>query len=144
LEIPLKQIRVIKPRIGGGFGTKQEILTDSIAASFTWELKRPVKFEFTRKEEFISARTRHPMTTYFKAGVKKDGTITAMDMKITSNTGAYGSHALTVLSNTGSKTLPLYHCENIRFIGDTVYTNLPVGGAYRGYGATQAAKFTQA
>ena len=139
LEIPLKQIRVIKPRIGGGFGTKQEILTEPIVASFAWKLKRPAKFEYTRKEEFVSARTRHPMTTYFKAGVKKDGTITAMDMKITSNTGAYGSHGLTVLSNTGSKTLPLYHCENIRFIGDTVYTNLPVGGAYRGYGATQAA-----
>jgi len=139
LEIPLKQIRVIKPRIGGGFGTKQELITDPIVASFAWELKRPVKYELTRKEEFISARTRHPMTTYFKAGVKKDGTITAMDMEVTSNTGAYGSHALTVLSNTGSKTLPLYHCENIRFVGDTVYTNLPVAGAYRGYGATQAA-----
>ncbi|MHA1975721.1 MAG: xanthine dehydrogenase family protein molybdopterin-binding subunit [Candidatus Hodarchaeales archaeon] len=138
LEIPLTKIRVIKPRIGGGFGTKQEIITEPIAASFAWNLKRPVKFEFTRKEEFTSARTRHPMTTWFKAGVKKDGTITAMDMKATSNTGAYGSHALTVLSNTGSKTLPLYHCENIKFVGDTVYTNLPVGGAYRGYGGTQA------
>jgi CO/xanthine dehydrogenase Mo-binding subunit len=138
LEIPLSQIRVIKPRIGGGFGAKQEIITEPIAASFAWKYKRPVKFEFTRKEEFISARTRHPMTTRFKAGVKNDGTITAMDMKVTSNTGAYGSHALTVLSNTGSKTLPLYHCQNIRFIGDTVYTNLPIAGAYRGYGGTQA------
>ncbi|MHA2346482.1 MAG: xanthine dehydrogenase family protein molybdopterin-binding subunit [Candidatus Hodarchaeales archaeon] len=139
LEIPISQIRVIKPRIGGGFGTKQELITEPIVASFTWKLKRPVKFEFTRKEEFISARTRHPMTTRFKAGVKKDGTITAMDMHCLSNTGAYGSHGLTVLSNTGSKTLPLYHCNNIRFVGDTVYTNLPVGGAYRGYGGTQAA-----
>ncbi len=139
LEIPLSQIRVIKPRIGGGFGTKQEVLTEPIVASFAWKLKRPVKFELTRKEEFISARTRHPMTTYLKAGVKKDGTITAMDMKVVSNTGAYGSHALTVLSNTGSKTLPLYHCNNIKFVGDAVYTNLPVAGAYRGYGATQAA-----
>ena len=138
LEIPLSKIRVIKPRIGGGFGTKQEIITEPIVASFAWKLKRPVKFEFTRKEEFISARTRHPMTTRFKAGVKKDGTITAMDMHALSNTGAYGSHGLTVLSNTGSKTLPLYHCENIRFIGDTVYSNLPIAGAYRGYGATQS------
>ncbi len=139
LDIPLSRIRVIKPRIGGGFGTKQEIITELITAPFALTLKRPVKFEFTRKEEFVSARTRHPMTSRFKAGAKKDGTITAMDMQILSNTGAYGSHGLTVLSNTGSKTLPLYHCENIRFIGDTVYTNLPVGGAYRGYGATQAA-----
>jgi CO/xanthine dehydrogenase Mo-binding subunit len=138
LKLPISKVRIIKPRIGGGFGTKQEIVTELIAASFALELKRPVKFEFTRKEEFIAARTRHPMTVTFKAGVKKDGTITAMDMKVTSNTGAYGSHGLTVMSNTGSKTLPLYHCENIKFVGDTVYTNLPVAGAYRGYGGTQA------
>ncbi|MHA2225382.1 MAG: xanthine dehydrogenase family protein molybdopterin-binding subunit [Candidatus Hodarchaeales archaeon] len=139
LNLPISRVRVIKPRIGGGFGTKQEIITELITASFTLQLKRPIKFEFTRKEEFISSRTRHPMTVNLKVGAKRDGTITAMDMKVLSNTGAYGSHGLTVMSNTGSKTLPLYHCENIRFIGDTVYTNLPVAGAYRGYGGTQAA-----
>ncbi|MFW9904505.1 MAG: xanthine dehydrogenase family protein molybdopterin-binding subunit, partial [Candidatus Thorarchaeota archaeon] len=139
LDLPVARVRVIKPRIGGGFGTKQEIITEIIVATFTLQLNRPVKLEYTRKEEFISARTRHPMTTRLKAGVKKDGTITAMDMKVLSNTGAYGTHGLTVLSNTGSKTLPLYHCDNIRFVGDTVYTNLPVAGAYRGYGGTQAA-----
>ncbi|MHA1972313.1 MAG: xanthine dehydrogenase family protein molybdopterin-binding subunit [Candidatus Hodarchaeales archaeon] len=139
LQIPLKRVRVIKPRIGGGFGTKQEILTEILTAVFALRLRRPVKFELTREEEFVSARTRHPMTIRFKAGVKKDGTITAMDMYVTSNTGAYGSHGLTVMSNAGSKTLPLYHCQNIRFTGRTVYTNLPVAGAYRGYGGTQAA-----
>ncbi|MFX1284029.1 MAG: xanthine dehydrogenase family protein molybdopterin-binding subunit [Promethearchaeota archaeon] len=139
LNLPIARVRVIKPRIGGGFGVKQEIVTEIIAASFTLQLKRPVKLEYTRKEEFISARTRHPMTTRFKAGVKEDGTITAIDMKVLSNTGAYGTHGLTVLSNTGSKTLPLYHCDNIRIVGDTVYTNLPIAGAYRGYGGTQAA-----
>jgi CO/xanthine dehydrogenase Mo-binding subunit len=139
LNLPISQVRVIKPRIGGGFGTKQELVTELIAASFTLQLKRPVKFEYTRKEEFISARTRHPMTVTLKAGVKQDGTITAMDMKVISNTGAYGTHGLTVMSNTGSKTLPLYHCNNIKYYGDTVYTNLPVAGAYRGYGGTQAA-----
>ncbi|MFX0052019.1 MAG: xanthine dehydrogenase family protein molybdopterin-binding subunit, partial [Candidatus Hermodarchaeota archaeon] len=139
LNLPISKVRVIKPRIGGGFGTKQELVTELIAASFTLQLKRPVKFEYTRKEEFISARTRHPMTVTLKAGVKQDGTITAMDMKVISNTGAYGTHGLTVMSNTGSKTLALYHCDNIKFNGDTVYTNLPVAGAYRGYGGTQAA-----
>ncbi|MFX0173109.1 MAG: xanthine dehydrogenase family protein molybdopterin-binding subunit, partial [Candidatus Hodarchaeota archaeon] len=139
LNLPISKVRVIKPRIGGGFGTKQELITELIPASFTLQLKRPVKFEFTRKEEFISARTRHPMTVTLKAGVKQDGTITAMDMKVISNTGAYGTHGLTVMSNTGGKTLPLYHCNNIKFNGDTVYTNLPIAGAYRGYGGTQAA-----
>ncbi len=138
LGLPVSKVRVIKPRIGGGFGTKQEIITEIITGAFAVKLNRPVKFELTRKEEFISARTRHPMTTRFKAGVKKDGTITAMDMQVLSNTGAYGSHGLTVMSNTGSKALPLYKCKNIKFVGDTVYTNLPVAGAYRGYGATQS------
>ncbi|WP_455139871.1 xanthine dehydrogenase family protein molybdopterin-binding subunit [Candidatus Hodarchaeum mangrovi] len=139
LKIPLKRVRVIKPRIGGGFGTKQEVVTELITGAFALRLKRPVKFEMTREEEFVSARTRHPMTIKFKAGVKNNGTITAMDMQVVSNTGAYGSHGLTVMSNTGSKSLPLYHCNNIRFVGNTVYTNLPVAGAYRGYGGTQSA-----
>ena len=138
LGIPIKQIRVIKPRIGGAFGTKQEVLLEDVCALVTMRTRRPCIWALTRPEEFIS-RTRHPMVVNIKSGVKKDGTITAISMRIISNTGAYGSHALTVLSNCGSKVLPLYRADNIEFIGDTVYTNLPVGGAYRGYGATQAA-----
>lgn len=139
LGIPVKKIRVIKPRIGGGFGTKQEVLIEDICGLVTLRTRRPCILALTRSEEFISARTRHPMVVTIKSGVKKDGSITAISMRVISNTGAYGSHALTVLSNCGSKVLPLYRTDNIEFIGDTVYTNLPVGGAYRGYGATQAA-----
>lgn len=139
LGIPVKRIRVIKPRIGGGFGAKQEVLLEDACGLVTLRTRRPAILQLTRAEEFISARTRHPMVITIKSGVKKDGTITAVSMRVISNTGAYGSHALTVLSNCGSKVLPLYSAKNIEFIGDTVYTNLPVGGAYRGYGATQAA-----
>ncbi|KAF1079313.1 MAG: putative hypoxanthine oxidase XdhD [Candidatus Rifleibacterium amylolyticum] len=139
LDIPVKKIRVIKPRIGGGFGTKQEVLLEDVCGLVTLRTRRPCVWALTRAEEFMAARTRHPMVVTIKSGVKKDGTITAISMRVLSNTGAYGSHALTVLSNCGSKVLPLYRADNIEFIGDTVYTNLPVGGAYRGYGATQAA-----
>lgn len=139
LGIPLRKIRVIKPRIGGGFGAKQEVLLEDVCALVTLRTRRPAKWELTRAEEFMAARTRHPMIITIKAGAKKDGTITALSMKIVSNTGAYGSHALTVVSNCGSKVLPLYKIKTIEFVGDTVYTNLPVAGAYRGYGATQAA-----
>lgn len=139
LGIPVKKIRVIKPRIGGGFGTKQEVLLEDVCGLVALKTRRPCVWALTRAEEFMAARTRHPMVVTIQSGVKKDGTITAISMRIISNTGAYGSHALTVLSNCGSKVLPLYRAENIEFIGDTVYTNLPVGGAYRGYGATQAA-----
>lgn len=138
LDIPVREIRVIKPRIGGGFGAKQEILIEDIVALFAIRTGRPVFFELTRKEEFTSSRTRHPQRFRIRTGVKKDGKITAMAMDVVSNTGAYGSHALTVVCNCGSKVLPLYRADNIHFDGITVYTNLPVAGAYRGYGATQA------
>jgi len=138
LQIPVQQIRVIKPRIGGGFGAKQEILLEDVVALFALRTGRPVLFEMTRSEEFISSRTRHPQRVRIRSGVTKDGRITALGMDVVSNTGAYGSHALTVVCNCGSKVLPLYRSPNIHFEGTTVYTNLPVAGAYRGYGATQA------
>ena len=138
LEIPVRKIRVIKPRIGGGFGAKQEVLEDLVALLCV-RTRRPVKMEYTRSEEFVSSRTRHPSVVSVKAGFAKDGTMKALYMRARLNTGAYGSHALTVLCNCGAKTLPLYHCDNITFDGDSVYTTMPVGGAYRGYGGTQAA-----
>jgi putative selenate reductase molybdopterin-binding subunit len=138
LGIPVHHIRVIKPRIGGGFGTKQEILLEDVAGLVTLRTGRPALIELTRKEEFVSSRTRHPMRVRVKLGAKNDGVLNAIEMEGISNTGAYGGHGLTVLSNTGSKSLPLYNkAENVRFFGRAVYTNLPVGGAYRGYGATQ-------
>jgi CO/xanthine dehydrogenase Mo-binding subunit len=139
LQIPVGQIRVIKPRVGGGFGTKQEILLEDICGLATLRTGRPVKWEFTRSEEFYAGRTRHPIIVAVKMGVTKKGEITALDMKALSNTGAYGTHSLTVLTNAGSKILPLYRSANYRFDGDAVYTNMPVGGAYRGYGGTQGA-----
>jgi CO/xanthine dehydrogenase Mo-binding subunit len=139
LNFPLKKIRVIKPRIGGGFGCKQEVFTEQVVALLALRTKRPVQVKFTRMEEFVSARTRHPQIIDLKVAATKEGLLTGIDMNVVMNTGAYGSHGLTVLTNTGSKTLPLYKWNNIRFKGRTAYTNLPVGGAYRGYGGTQGA-----
>ena len=139
LGIPLKDIRVIKPRIGGGFGGKQEVFLEQVVALVTMITKKPSKVILSRREVFTSSRTRHPMITWYKAGVKRDtGEITALKLKALMNAGAYGPHALTVMANAGSKVLPLFNkIKNILFEGYTVYTNLPVGGAYRGYGATQ-------
>ena len=138
LSLPIHRIRVIKPRIGGGFGTKQEILLEDVCGLVTLRTGRPALWDLTRQEEFVSARTRHPMRVRVKLGAKDDGTLHAIEMEALSNTGAYGAHSLTVLSNTGSKTLPLYNkAKNAHFFGQAVYTNLPVAGAYRGYGATQ-------
>jgi CO/xanthine dehydrogenase Mo-binding subunit len=139
LEVPVSRIHVVKPRIGGGFGAKQEVLIEDVAALLALRARRPVYLELTRSEEFVSSRTRHSMIVGLKIGARKDGELAAVDLKVLSNTGAYGSHALTVSCNCGSKVLPLYRWPHIRFAADAVYTNLPVAGAYRGYGATQAA-----
>ncbi|WKZ39387.1 MAG: molybdopterin-dependent oxidoreductase [Anaerolineales bacterium] len=144
LGLPVKRIRVIKPRIGGGFGGKQEVLMEDVPAHLTIATKRPVIYEYTREEEFIAARSRHPMRIKMKTGVKKDGTITANSMYALSDTGAYGCHALTVTGNTGHKAMALYvgdgefrKSPNIRFYADVVYTNTPPAGAFRGYGVPQ-------
>jgi putative selenate reductase molybdopterin-binding subunit len=144
LQLPAKRIRVIKPRIGGGFGGKQEVLIEDIAAHLTIATGRPVKVEYNREEEFVAARSRHPMRIHMKTGVKLDGTITANEMRVLSDTGAYGCHALTVTGNTGHKSMALYvgdgvyrSSPNIRFYADVVYTNTPPAGAYRGYGVPQ-------
>ncbi len=144
LGLPVKRIRVIKPRIGGGFGGKQEILMEDVCAHLTIATGKPVLYEYSREEEFIAARSRHPMRIHLKTGVKKDGTITANEMYALSDTGAYGCHALTVTGNTGHKAMALYvgddkyrESPNIRFYADVVYTNTPPAGAYRGYGVPQ-------
>ncbi len=138
LELPLHRVRVVKPRIGGGFGVKQEVLLEPVAGALALRTGKAVRMVFTREEEFVSSRTRHPMKVRVALGAGKDGVLRALEMEATSNTGAYGAHALTVLSNVGSKTLPLYNKpHDLRFHGRAVYTNLPVAGAYRGYGATQ-------
>ncbi len=139
LDVPIHRIRVVKPRLGGGFGVKQEILIEDIVALVTLRTGRPSFLEYTRAEEFVASRTRHPMRVRVKLGADESGKLLAVDMDALSNSGAYGTHGLTVLSNAGSKTLPLYNkAPNVRFNGRVVYTNLPVGGAYRGYGATQS------
>ena len=144
LGLPVKRIRVIKPRIGGGFGGKQEVLIEDVAAHLTIATGRPVIYGMTLEEEFLAARPRHPMRMRMKTGVKNDGTITANEMYCLSDTGAYGCHALTVAGNTGHKAMALYVGDgkyrehpNIRFYADAVYTNTVPSGAYRGYGVPQ-------
>ncbi len=144
LGLPVKRIRVIKPRIGGGFGNKQEVMIEDICAHLTIATKRPVKLEYTRAEQFMASTSRHPMIIKMRTGVMRDGRIVANEMRVLSDTGAYGNHALTVTGNTGHKAMSLYPADkgpdgrsNIRFVADVVYTNTPTAGAYRGYGVPQ-------
>ena len=138
LGIPVKRIRIIKPRIGGGFGVKQEMLIEDIVGHLTIVTGRSVRLELTREEEFISSRTRHPQTITYRTGVDSNGKLTAQEMTIVANTGAYGTHGLTVQMVSGLRGLSSYNCPVKKFDCKVAYTNIPVPGAYRGYGAPQA------
>lgn len=138
LDYPLSKIRVIKPRVGGGFGGKQCVHGEMLVAAISLKTGKPCKIVFTREEVFESTYSRHPMRFDITLGATKEGKLQAMDVQVLSDTGAYGEHALTVFMVAGSKTLPLYNKVNaVRFTGQVVYTNHTPGGAYRGYGAIQ-------
>lgn len=138
LDFPLSRIRVIKPRVGGGFGGKQALHGEMFVALVTLRTGKPSKIVYTRKEVFESSYTRHPMRIDMKLGAMKDGTLKAIDCFVLSDTGAYGEHALTVFMVTGAKVLPLYNkVDAVRFAGQVVYTNHVSAGAFRGYGAIQ-------
>jgi putative selenate reductase molybdopterin-binding subunit len=135
LGVPENRIRVIKERVGGGFGSKQDMVLEEVAAFCTWVTGRDILFRYTREEEFIASRTRHPMRVRVRLGAKRDGRLTAIHMDLHANTGPYGSHCLTVPMNACSKSLPLFLCDNVRFDVHTWYSNIPPTGAYQGYGA---------
>jgi putative selenate reductase molybdopterin-binding subunit len=138
IGLPVKRIRVIKPRIGGGFGVKQEMLIEDLVGHLVLATRRPVRLELTREEEFASSRTRHAQTITFRTAVDGEGRLVAQDMAVVGNTGAYGTHGFTVQSVTGQHGLSLYNCPAKRYRCDVAYTNRPVAGAFRGYGAPQA------
>ena len=138
LGIPKSKIRVFKPRIGGGFGAKQTVVSEVYPAFVTWMTKKPSKMIYTREESQIASSPRHEMEVSVKVGADKDGRIRAIDVYTLSNTGAYGEHGPTTVGLSGHKSIPLYgSAEAHRFAYDVVYTNVMSSGAYRGYGATQ-------
>ncbi len=130
-------LHVYTERVGGGFGGKQDMLSEDLPLLATIKTGRPVKWEFTREEQFIGATTRHPMKIHVKLGAKNDGTLTAMQFRIVSNTGAYGNHGGETLANGMSGPWAIYRCPNKKGDGYAVYTNLQCGGGFRGYGTTQ-------
>ncbi|MCQ2418465.1 MAG: molybdopterin-dependent oxidoreductase Mo/Fe-S-binding subunit [Clostridia bacterium] len=132
--IPENKIHVIKERVGGGYGAKQDILVEEITGYAAWLTGKPVYYRNTREEEFIANSTRHPMRVRVKMGGKKDGTITAIFMEVCANTGPFGNHCLTVPMNSCSKTLPLFKVDNMAYDLKVFYTNIPPAGAYQGYG----------
>ena len=139
LGIPKSKIRSMKPRIGGGFGAKQTVVTEIYPAFVTWKTKKPSKLIYSRYESQIAGSPRHEMEVKVKIGATKDGRLLAFDLYNLSNTGAYGDHGPTTAGLTGHKSMPMYtaNMKAFRHVFDVVYTNTLATGAYRGYGATQ-------
>ena len=137
LELPRADVRVFSKRVGGGFGAKQEMLTEDIVGLAVLRTGRPVKLEYTRPEQFFAATTRHPMKVTVRLGAKADGRLTAIEMRMLSNTGAYGNHGPGVLFHGSGEAVAIYRCANKRVEGKAVYTNNVPAGAFRGYGLSQ-------
>lgn len=137
LGIPKSKVRVIKPRIGGGFGAKQTGVSEIYPAAVTWLTGKPAKLVYTRKEAMIAGSPRHEMEITVKMGLSREGKVRAIRMYTLSNSGAYGEHGPTTVGLTGHKAIPIYTPEAFEFNYDVVYTNMQAAGAYRGYGATQ-------
>jgi putative selenate reductase molybdopterin-binding subunit len=130
-------VRVFCERVGGGFGAKQEVVTEDICALATLKTGRPVQLEYTREEQFFGSTTRHPMQVHVKAGARRDGTLTALQLRIVSNTGAYGTHGGSVLFHSTGESVAVYRCRNKKIDAYAVYTNTVPAGAFRGYGLSQ-------
>lgn len=137
LGLPKSAVRVVKPRIGGGFGAKQTMVSELFPALVTMKTGKAAGLIYSRQESFAASNSRHQMRVTVKLGATRDGRIRAIDMYALSNAGAYGEHASTTIGLVGSKNIPLYSPEAYRFRFDVVYTNTMAAGAFRGYGATQ-------
>ena len=136
-DLPRDGVRVFCERVGGGFGGKQEMMVEDIVALAVLRTGRAVKLELTRAEQFTLTSTRHPMKVTVKVGARSDGTLTAIQMRMLSNTGAYGNHGPGVLFHGAGEAVSLYRCPNKRVDGFAVYTNQLPSGAFRGYGLSQ-------
>jgi 4-hydroxybenzoyl-CoA reductase subunit alpha len=135
LEMPMAQIRVIKPLVGGGFGGKSEVIPlEIIAAIAARKAQAPVKITYTREEVFWAHRGRPRTIIDLKTGVKKDGRITAVKARVVQDGGAYCSYGVVTILYSGALLGALYDIPNIQFDGYRVLTNKPACGAMRGHG----------
>ena len=129
LDIPMGNIRVIRPAVGGGFGAKAEATPLDFCAAILSKLTgRPVAMEYTREEMHLHFRGRHKQYIDLKIGVRKDGTITAVEQQVVLDGGAYTSYGVITAYYAGSMLPTLYRIPNYKYDGTRVYTNLPASG----------------
>jgi CO/xanthine dehydrogenase Mo-binding subunit len=131
------EIHVLTRRVGGGFGGKQEMLTEDLVALSVLRLDRPVRYEFSRSDEFTAAPCRHPFRVDATVAAGPDGVLTALAVDVLVDAGAYGNHSPGVMFHGCSESVSVYRCPNKRVDAAAVYTNNIPSGAFRGYGLGQ-------
>ncbi len=138
LAMPAGEIRVVKPALGGGFGSKQDVVVEPLAAFLTLKMHgKPVRVRYSREETFLSTRTRNPIEYKLKVGLKKDGTMTAWTCEAMASGGGYASHGHSIIGRGCNKIYCMYPVQNYHYRAISTYTNTPVAGAMRAYGTPQ-------
>jgi CO/xanthine dehydrogenase Mo-binding subunit len=137
LELPEDRVRVIYTYGGGAFGGKEDVSVQIVLALAAWKLKKPVKLVWEREESIIGHHKRHPYIIKAKWGATRDGKLTAIQMDMLSDAGAYASSSREVLNNATAMCTGPYECENVSVDSRAVYTNNISCGAFRGFGAPQ-------
>ncbi|MCV7227201.1 molybdopterin-dependent oxidoreductase [Mycolicibacterium komossense] len=135
--LPRDDVHVFTKRVGGGFGAKQEMLTEDLVALAVLRLGRPVRYEFTRSDQFTLAPCRHPYRTDITIAADADGILTALGVDVLMDAGAYGNHSPGVMFHGCGESIAVYRCPNKRVDAQAVYTNNLPSGAFRGYGLGQ-------
>jgi CO/xanthine dehydrogenase Mo-binding subunit/aerobic-type carbon monoxide dehydrogenase small subunit (CoxS/CutS family) len=137
LKFPISRIRVIQATTGAGFGGKIDLLLQHFAALGTLLTGRPVKMVWSREESLRTSTKRHAFYLQYTFGAARDGRLTAAKAEIIGNTGAYASFGPAVLTRSATMALGPYDCPNVWVDSYAVYTNTPIAGAMRGFGAPQ-------
>lgn len=139
LDLPMDQIRIVAPMLGGGFGSKLKSMFEPICGLLTKITKRPVKLILTREEVFQNTHPRSEYRIYMKTGVMNDGTLVTREVDVFNDVGPFSDHAVGTMTHALTYAQGPYHIPNVRARGRSVYTNNPDWGCMRGYGALQIA-----
>ncbi|MBI2874192.1 MAG: molybdopterin-dependent oxidoreductase [Firmicutes bacterium] len=137
LGVPQGKVRVIKPYVGGGFGSRLGAVNEPLCALLAMRTQKPVRLAYSIEETFLGTESRHPIDLTLRTGVKADGTLTARRLDAILNAGAYATHSVSFASPVGNWFRGMYKCPNYRYEGIAVYTNTSPSGAFRGYGNPQ-------
>jgi CO/xanthine dehydrogenase Mo-binding subunit len=137
LGLPLEQIRVITQTTGGAFGGREDISVQIVLALLALKTGRPVKMTYSRTESLVASTKRHPFDMVYRTGARRDGKLTAMEINLVANAGAYASTSAVVLDTAVTLATGPYEVPNVSVDSQAVYTNTPVAAAMRGFGANQ-------